>query len=279
MGLLVYDALVLAKVAAQIPGAKRVLTLGVPTLNFAAEHFDIELASRPDMAALGLSDWNVTNHVEFFRRLGFEEVDALDISGYEGATIIGDLNDPALADSIGRSYDLIYDSGTIEHIFDAPTALRSIARMLKVGGAVVHATPANGFMDHGFWQCSPDLFKAFYRASGFSIATSALLVLGPNVHARRADENYYRSCGRRYIVENFAEAISVFAAIKQADQPISAIRLQDYYASMHEGFAAGDASSFFIEFGTPAAKSRDGANGGLMRRLAVLRRVIFDRHA
>jgi hypothetical protein len=247
MGLLIYDALVIAKVAALNPGGRSVLTLGVPTLNFSAEAFGRELDNRPDLR----HPWPFTNHLEFFHGLRFDVVDSLDISEYEGANIKGDLNDPMLADKIGRKYDLVYDSGTIEHIFDVAAALRTISRLTRLGGAVVHATPANGFLDHGFWQFSPDVFRAFYRHSGFSMLTSALLVLGENVHAVRADENFYRSHGRRYIVERFPEAIAVFAAVNRADRGPAEIPLQDYYALMHQGGMACDTSEFFIEFGSP----------------------------
>ena len=279
MGLLIYDALVLAKVVAVLPRATSVLTLGVPTLNFNSEGFHRELAARPDLIANKSYDWQFTDCAGFFRGLGFQKIDALDISDYEGANIIGDLNDPALADKIKDRYDLIYDSGTIEHIFDAPTVLRTLSHLVRVGGAIVHATPANGFMDHGLWQCSPDLFRAFYRSAGFSILTSSLMVLGKGIHSVQADQNFYRSRGRKYVAENFAEAIAVFAAIKRFDVEPVRVQLQDYYASMHQGMAAEDLSSFFIEFRSPPAATEIACceTSALSQFLAKLRKTIVGR--
>ncbi len=248
MGLLIYDALVLAKVIATIPDCKRVLTLGVPTLNFRAKDFVQHLTGRPDLLQGVPIPGEFDDHQGFFRGLGCERIESLDISGYEGANIIGDLNDPKLPEQIHQRYDLIYDSGTIEHIFDAPTALRSLAALVRVGGAVVHATPSNGFMDHGLWQVSPDLFRAFYRNAGFDILTSALFVFDDEPHAVRADINFYRMHGRKFVAEKFSEAIAVFAAVKRADVHSIRVRLQDYYQSMHDGGAADRASEFFVEF-------------------------------
>jgi hypothetical protein len=250
VGLLIYDALVLARTATMIDRPERVCTLGVPTLNFRSEDFVRQLADYSELQSRTPKEWKFDNHVGFFNGLGFSEVDALDISGYEGANIVGDLNDPGLANQIGKTYDLIYDSGTIEHIFDAPTALRTLASMVRIGGAIVHATPANGFMDHGLWQLSPDLFRTFYRAAGFSILTSAVFVFADPPYAVRADENFYRQHGRKYIVENFPEAIATFAAVKTRNVFPVRVDMQDYYKSMHEeNTVARDVSSFFLRFG------------------------------
>lgn len=252
MGMLIYDALVLAKVSESVRQRRRVLTLGVPTFAFSAGQFLDELKAR---------DFNVKSEEmegfgsfkDFFLRLGFEGVDALDVSDYEGADIVDDLNDPGVSDRHTQRYDLIYDTGTIEHIFDAPTALRTIVRMLNVGGVVVHASPANGFMDHGFWQLSPDLFRTFYQTAGFRILTSALYVLSANPKAIAANENIYRTRGRPFIVDNIPAAIVVFAAQKQREvYPIN-VRLQDYYSGTDEKVGAVK-GAFFLEFETRAAR-------------------------
>jgi hypothetical protein len=279
MGLLTYDALVLAKVAATIGHRGSILTLGVPTLNFRSEDFVRQLVDYPELEKRAPPSWKFDNQAGFFAGLGFSEIDALDISNYEGANIIGDLNDPDLGGRIGKTYDLIYDSGTIEHIFDAPTALRTLSDLIKVGGAIVHATPANGFMDHGLWQVSPDLFRTFYRAAGFTVLTSAVFVFAETPYAMRADRNIYREHGRKYIVEKFPEAIAVFAAVKRKQVSSVSIDMQDYYKSMHDDAVSEDVSSFFLEFGTRAPKPVDdpapAAPPSALRSLcsAILRRM------
>lgn len=255
MGMMLYDALVLAKASSSQASRSMVLTLGVPTLNFSAADFWKEIAHRTDCAELRIEKGvDFHDHVAFFRALGFDAVHSLDVSKYEGADIVGDLNDPALCDKVEGRYDLIYDSGTIEHVFDITTALRSIDRLLKPGGAVVHATPANGFLDHGFWQVSPDLFRFFYGAPAYSCLTSALLVLEARPYALRADENFYRTFGRSYITENAPAAIAVYAARKQAARDGFSAGLQDYYRQMHgDGDHEGVGSDFFLSFGYPPA--------------------------
>ena len=59
-----------------------------------------------------------------FRLLGAREVDAIDTSGYEGASIIHDLNEP-IPGELHERFDLVVDSGTLEHIFNVSAALKS----------------------------------------------------------------------------------------------------------------------------------------------------------
>ena len=88
--------------------------------------------------------------------------DSMDISNYEGANLIYDLNNPI---DLGRTYDLVIDGGTLEHIFNVPIALENISSLLKVGGKIIHFSPANNHMGHGFYQFSPELFASFYSTN------------------------------------------------------------------------------------------------------------------
>jgi len=97
---------------------------------------------------------------EFFSVLGAKETLAIDMSDYEGAQILHDMTHP-LPDSLVSSFDLVVDGGTLEHIFDLPTALRNATRMVRPGGRFISLTMANNFCGHGFYQLSPELFYRF----------------------------------------------------------------------------------------------------------------------
>lgn len=105
----------------------------------------------------------------FFRELGAETVDSIDFSGYENATIQHDLNIP-IDNSFKNQYSVLYDGGTLEHIFNIPEAFRNCMKMVSVGGHFIQGTVANNFMGHGFWQISPELiFRVFSKNNGFLI--------------------------------------------------------------------------------------------------------------
>ena len=109
-----------------------------------------------------------------FARLGFDHVEASDISQWEGADHIFDLNLPIPVELEGR-FDVVFETGTIVQIFHLPNVLANLHRLLKPGGRVIHcAVPSNNHMDLGFYMLCPTLFADFYAANGYRIETHYL---------------------------------------------------------------------------------------------------------
>jgi SAM-dependent methyltransferase len=106
-----------------------------------------------------------------FHALGFAEVRRLDYSDYEGPDDLLDLNARGVPEHLQQRFDVVLDSGTIEHVFHLPHALENIFRMLKPGGRVIHISPSSNHIDHGFYMFSPTLFWDYYAANEFEINT------------------------------------------------------------------------------------------------------------
>lgn len=96
------------------------------------------------------------------KTLGFGDVESMDVSDFEKATLIWDLNEPVPAALHGQ-FDFIFDGGTIEHIFNVPVAFESVHSMLRVGGRFVAATPLNGWPGHGIYQFGPELVWSYWH--------------------------------------------------------------------------------------------------------------------
>lgn len=112
--------------------------------------------------------------------LGAEEVQSLDASDFEGATLVHDLNQPLDVDGLRGTFTLVIDSGSLEHVFDFPTAIRSLMELVAVGGHVVVITPTNNLMGHGFYQFSPDLlYRLFSPENGFEVETMLVFEARP----------------------------------------------------------------------------------------------------
>jgi SAM-dependent methyltransferase len=94
---------------------------------------------------------------DIFEALGFKSYDSMDNADYESASILHDLNKPIPASLHGK-FDLVWDGGTLEHVFNFPIAVANALQMVKVGGHVVFVLPANNQCGHGFYQFSPELF-------------------------------------------------------------------------------------------------------------------------
>ncbi len=111
-----------------------------------------------------------------FEILGAHDVQSIDYSAYEKATIIHDLNNP-LPEEFNHQFSCMIDGGTIEHIFNFPVAIKSCMDAIEVGGHYIGISPANNQMGHGFYQFSPELYyRIFSEENGFRIKTMLVSV-------------------------------------------------------------------------------------------------------
>ena len=78
---------------------------------------------------------------------------------------------------------MVVDGGTLEHVFDYPTALRNAMRMVRVGGHLILNAPVNNFPGHGFYQISPELFfRVLSPQFGFRVHDAVLMELYHPLH-------------------------------------------------------------------------------------------------
>ena len=129
-----------------------------------ARDIPITASQAPVLAAKGYLSGET-----LFRQIGFSEIEVLDLSNFEGATIQFDLNSEETPAALCEHFDVIIDHGTLEHVFHVPNALRNLFRMLRIGGRVVHSAPSGNFFDHGFYMFQPTLFLDYYTANLWDI--------------------------------------------------------------------------------------------------------------
>lgn len=125
---------------------------------------------------------NKDNHFAetFFASLGYDSVDSMDFSDFEGASLIQDLSQD-LAPELENRFDVIYDGGTCEHIFELPTAYRNVHKMLKRGGVLIGHSPCNNWINHSFYQINPEMVYGFWeKAMGYQVLQLILQPLLPN---------------------------------------------------------------------------------------------------
>ena len=119
----------------------------------------------------------------FFKLLNFSNVDSLDVNSYENATIIEDLNLP-IKKKYYKNFDFIYDGGSLEHIFNISEALNNISRILKTNGYIMHLSPVNNYIDHGFYSINPTLLKDYYEQNNFKILEINLIKQNYNLEKK-----------------------------------------------------------------------------------------------
>ena len=141
-----------------------------------------------ELAALGspglshdprLAEQGCLDDRSFFALLGFSEVLSCDVSPWEGADLQLDLNQPVPPELLGR-FDVVFESGTLQYVFDLPAALRNVWALLRPGGRVVHGMlPSNNHVDHGFYMFCPTLFHDFYAANHWVLETELFFEFEP----------------------------------------------------------------------------------------------------
>jgi len=115
----------------------------------------------------------------FFEALGSTQVDSLDYSSFEGAQLVHDLNTP-ISNAWQGKYDVVFDGGTLEHVFNFPTALKNSMELVREGGRLFSHTCANNLCGHGFYQLSPELFyRALSPENGFEVERIVIHRVGP----------------------------------------------------------------------------------------------------
>jgi SAM-dependent methyltransferase len=101
-----------------------------------------------------------------FRALGNDRVKALDVSDYEGAEIIHNLNEP-IPDRLRASADFIVDGSTLDNVFDPAMALRNLAGILRPGGRLLMINAWN-LREGAYTLCSAPWYFDYFVANGFA---------------------------------------------------------------------------------------------------------------
>ena len=102
----------------------------------------------------------------FFALLGVKELITMDVSSYEKADIVHDLNKP-IPDELYEQFDFIIDGGTFDHMFDVRTAFENVAKMMKCGGRILQWNAASNFTGAAYMSFGPDMFYDYYVLNQF----------------------------------------------------------------------------------------------------------------
>jgi hypothetical protein len=106
----------------------------------------------------------------FFEMLGFDRFMSVDVSDFEGAEVITDLNSP-LDPRYENSCDLLVDGSLLDNIFDPVTGLRNAARLVRPGGRLLLINRGNYTKRPGgipYLQFTGVWFYDFFAINGFS---------------------------------------------------------------------------------------------------------------
>lgn len=177
MGIGLHSLDMLLKEATTRPFSGRVLSIGVMDVHFSFNYLEREaerygvILERPDEITFAtkprLAERNCISDITFFQAMGFSEIVRLDVSGYEGADEIFDLNSTSTPTTLLERFDVLYNGGTLEHVFDVPEALKNLHNMTARDGRIIHNCPVSNAVDHGFYCFSPSFFSDYHDENSY----------------------------------------------------------------------------------------------------------------
>lgn len=177
------------------PGRLSVIELGAQDLCAAPEVVDHVLGR----AGLAAADTPTGTARELYRRLGFAEYDCIDATDLHGALIF-DLNTHIPSTyGFNRQFDLVTNLGTAEHCFNQFEVFRNMHDICKVGGYIIHACPAAGNVNHGFFNYHPRFFADLAAANQYELIKIAFTVDYQPELIEYSISNY-RKCDNRDIL-------------------------------------------------------------------------------
>ncbi|MFZ4854806.1 MAG: hypothetical protein ACOYL3_00280 [Desulfuromonadaceae bacterium] len=102
----------------------------------------------------------------FYNILGISEYTCSDVADSRSHYYL-DLNKPIKC--VEKKYDIITNFGTFEHVFNIGQAFVTIDQLIADDGVILHALPAMGDINHGFWNIHPTVYYDVARDNGYEI--------------------------------------------------------------------------------------------------------------
>ncbi len=101
-------------------------------------------------------------------------------------TRLFDLN----CDEAGETFDLVTNFGTTEHVLNQWNAMKVIHESCRSGGLIWHDLPMAGYLDHGYFNYNPMLFRHLADANGYRVLRMAMSVHGGTSIRQRLAPRY-----------------------------------------------------------------------------------------
>ena len=175
-----------------------------------------------------------------FQTLGVTSISCADASPYEGADLIHDFNNP-IGSEWHQRFDTLFDGGSLEHIFNVPVAVANEMNLLRVGGRLLSAIPANNWLGHGFYQFSPEFaYRVFAPENGFRVECAFLTEMRDN-HEFYEIEDLARRAGGEIGTTNTNTNMDFIATKLDHVQPFRRWPQQGDYQRAWDASAAGNA--------------------------------------
>lgn len=180
---------------------------------------------------------------DLFTMLGFRNAHSLDAFDADKPTILHDMNKP-IPDRYKGKYDVVFDVGSMEHVFDVKQFVQNCVEMTKENGVLVIYDALMGWHNECFYNFQTPFFFDVFRANGFD-EIGVYLNYFPKYHDfgtkktvwqrfEYGDRPKFRRAGYNTHI--------IFFARKTRTLPEFVVPMQGYYAEYYKDFEKAQAT-------------------------------------
>tara|TARA_B110000438_G_C15746750_1_gene621089 strand:- start:31 stop:1005 length:975 start_codon:yes stop_codon:yes gene_type:complete len=106
---------------------------------------------------------------DFYHSLGFTEYNSIDADGKRGSLVF-DMNEVLIDHyKFNKTYDLITNFGTTEHVFNQKNVFENIHNLAKKDGYLFHLLPFEGDFNHCYYNYHPKFFYDLAQHNNYQI--------------------------------------------------------------------------------------------------------------
>ena len=173
---------------------RKVLCLGYPDFLVDEEHlisiFGEEFVNKIPEEPMtdAVRAWHKSSLPKIFdplwilKHFGFESV-IFDLISHRGIETIVDLNEP-ITNLYSEQFDLVIDTGTLEHCFNVGQAFKNICSTVKKDGVFITAAPVSK-LNHGYWNFGTIVHADGFTQNGFEILKTSYICRNEIVEPER----------------------------------------------------------------------------------------------
>lgn len=114
----------------------------------------------------------------------------LDVLGGDKVTMF-DLNFDQVPDSMKEQFDIVFNYGTTEHVFNQYNSFKTIHDLTKPSGFMLHCVPMSGFHNHGLFNYNMKFFTQLGKSNYYNLRDSFLTVDPDNYKIERSIVNIF----------------------------------------------------------------------------------------
>lgn len=147
-----------------------------------------------------------------YRGMGFSRYACIDADGRYNALTF-DLNkNIQIEKNYYEKYDLVTNFGTSEHCFNQHQVFENMHNLCANGGIMLHALPFQGYLNHGFFNYQPCLFRDLAAANDYR-----MLGIYVNIDTNTGDVSTYSDALMSYLHLGPNPMMAIFAILQKTN--------------------------------------------------------------